>query len=108
MMRATKPFRYEHRMLAAGDTFEIDARFAKVLRITRRAVEVRAPAVVPPPPPAVAEKIAEAVARPSSDLTPYAIALARRDYEREVGAKPDMRWSIATLREKIAAAKADQ
>lgn len=101
MMRATKPFRYENRRLSAGDTFEVDSRFVRVLRATRKAVEVREPAVVPPPPPEVAEKIAAAVAAaPTGDLAPL-----RAEYESIVGRRPFMGWDEGTLRERIAAAR---
>lgn len=116
MMRATKPFRYEHRMLAAGDTFEIDARFVRVLRATRKAVEVRASADVPPPPPEVAEKIAAAIAPPaaeavgamttaSSGLVADDLAALRAEYRAVTGKQGFMGWDAKTLRERIAAAK---
>lgn len=62
MMRATKPFRYEHRMLTAGETFQVDSRFTRLLLATRKATLVREPAVVPPPPPEVKAKIEAAIA----------------------------------------------
>lgn len=100
-MRATRPLRYETRRLVAGDEFEVDRRHVKVLKAIKKAEVVRAPAVVPPPSPVVAEKIAAAVAPVSTgDL-----AALRAEYESVVGRKPFLGWGETVLREKIAAAR---
>ncbi len=100
-MRATRPLRYETRRLVAGDEFEVDRRHVKVLKAIKKAEVVRAPAVVPPPSPVVAEKIAAAFAPVSTgDL-----AALRAEYESVVGRKPFLGWGETVLREKIAAAR---
>jgi hypothetical protein len=76
---------------------------------------------VPPPPRAVAEKIATAVTPPASPSaviasntttdaalignTPAELAAARAAYREAFGKAPFHTWDAATLREKIAAKK---
>ena len=124
MMRATRPFRYDHRMMMAGDTFEVDARFVRVLRATRKAVEVREKAVVPPPPPEVQAKIEAAIAASpvaevhenveqpvgamsvaESGLVADDMAALRAEYFAVLGKQPFRGWDATVLRSKIAAAK---
>jgi hypothetical protein len=103
-----------------GDVFEAKSkRDHRVLLATRKVEAVRDPAPVAPPPPAVAAKIASAVAPPvpsapvgamTSSQAPGAalderVAL-RTEYEKTLGKPPFLGWSADLLREKIAAAKA--
>lgn len=121
MMRATKPFRYDTRMIMAGDTFEVDTRHVRVLRATRKAVEVRETVAIPPPPPEVQAKIAAVVASvPASAagtmdtasglvraiaLEADNMAALRDEYRALLGKQAFRGWDAATLRGKIAAAK---
>ncbi len=121
-LRAVKPLTYATRRLLPGDVFEtVRDRDARILIATRKVEAVRGEAPVPPPPPAVAEKIAAAIA-PVAPVEPAAgamstadvglvaepaddLAVARADYEAALGRRPFHGWSAYTLRQKIAAAK---
>jgi hypothetical protein len=101
-MRATKPLTYRTRRLLPGDVFEVERnKDARVLRAIRKAedhVEIEdSPMQAPVPPPVV-----EAAVPPPEDL-----AAIRAEYEAAVGRKPFNGWNTETLREKIAAHKAD-
>ncbi len=101
--------------LKPGDVFEVmKPRDLKLLRATRKAEPLREPVTIAPPSPAVAAKIAAATApTPVGAMTnpqtspPDDIAAVRAEYVAAVGRNPFMGWDIATLREKIAAAKAE-
>lgn len=59
---ATRDFSYATRRLKAGDRFTVPAPMARVLVGIRKAEAPRVAGRVAPPPPVVAERIAEAVA----------------------------------------------
>lgn len=111
-LRAVKPLHYATRQLVPGDVFEtVRDRDARVLLATRKVERVRDPVEVPPPPPAVAEKIEAAVAPVEpADVSDMAIgripsdelAAARVNYEAAFGKRPYQRWDVETLRQKIA------
>lgn len=98
-LRARKALTYATRRLQPGDIFEARPRDGRLLLAVRKAEEVREPVDLAPPPPAVAEKIAEA-------LAPDDRAALRAQYEQALGKRPFPGWSADELREKIAAAKA--
>lgn len=115
---------YQTRRLQPGDIFELpDTKqgrlIGRVLQARKWATELRDKADVPPPPPAVAAKIAAAVA----PVTPAAVGAMttadmpsataeddrpalRAEYERVLGKAPWVGWNTEQLREKIAAAQA--
>ena len=113
---ALRSFRYNHRMMQAGDRFEAPTRDGKVLiaaKRARQAPEDRERAELPPPP---ASLVAKATARPQLDHDGDGhpggsvsaqgddIAELRAAYRQAVGRNPFNGWDAATLREKIAAA----
>lgn len=109
-MKATKALTYNTRRLLPGDTFEaVSSRDARVLKAIRKAEQVRPQADVPPPSPAVAARIAAAVA-PGQSTAPAVdddLVKARTEYRDALGRPPFHGWDAATLREKIAAAKTE-
>lgn len=99
-MKASRPLTYNTRRLQPGDEFEVvNSRDVRVLEAIRKAHRVRPEADVPPPPPALASKIAENFGS-DEDLK-----AARAEYVAAVGRQPFHGWDAATLREKAAAAK---
>lgn len=101
-MTATKMLSYANRRLVPGEDFETKSdRDMKVLLATRKAKVKRAPADVPPPPPEVATRIAEATAPPPGEVE---LIEARLEYKRVTGKQAYHAWDAATLREKIAIA----
>lgn len=101
-MIATKPFRYSTGRLSVGDLFMAtpsDARLLAAIRKARTTDAARAPGRLPPPPHSLVTKM-EAVGQPDD------ITALRRDYHAALGKRPFAGWDAATLREKIAAAKA--
>lgn len=127
-MKATKSLTYRTRRLLAdgnfeatsrlnpGDIFEVaKPRDIRVLKATRKAEELRPEAVVPAPPPRLATKIAAAFppanvqpanTAPPSDPAADDLKAARAEYEAALDKKPFHGWDAATLRAKIAEAKA--
>lgn len=98
-LRARRSLTYATRRLMPGDVFEASARDARILLAVKKVKKVRDEAQVPPPPPAVAEKIAS-VASVNDDLLK-----ARAEYEQVIGRKPYYGWDVKTLREKAALAR---
>jgi hypothetical protein len=113
-LRATRTFKYDHRMLQAGDLFEAKIGDGRVLIAAKRARLV--PAVEAPPldpPPAALIRQAQAAHHPldhdrdgrlggsprpaSEDLAPL-----RDEYERVVGRRAFNGWDAAELRRRIA------
>ena len=104
-LKARKAFKYSTRRLLPGDEFEASNRDARLLIAIKKAFAVRAEVPVPPPPPAVAKQIEEAILPPASVEDLKAV---RAEYEAALGKKPFPGWGVDALKEKIAAAKADQ
>jgi len=121
-LKAVKGLTYNTRRLLPGDVFDASPRDARLLLAIRKAEAMREPVELPPPPPAVAEKIAATFVPPTppNDPNPPPIppndpnpptpppdylAALRAEYEAALGKRPFMGWDAATLREKIAAAK---
>lgn len=96
-LQVVKPLTYATRHMQPGEVFEArTARDRRVLLATRKVRELREPANVPPPPAAVAERLA-------GDEDARAL---RAEYAAVTGRNPFLGWNAETLREKIAAAKA--
>lgn len=126
-LKASKPLTYNTRRLQPGDVFEAKPRDGKILLASRKVSRVRDPVELEPPPADVAEQIAATVApspptaeAPSQEAATSSgevgasdeassagdIAALRAEYEATLGKRPFMGWDAATLREKMAAAKA--
>lgn len=118
-MTATKMLTYANRRLVPGEDFEAKThRDMKVLLATRKAKVKREEVEVPPPPPEVAQRIAEVTAPDlqPADVPPSVaasgnesdgagdIVALRAEYERVLGKRPFYGWDAATLRDKMAAA----
>lgn len=106
---AVKSLKYNTRRLLPGDEFEVEKpRDARLLLATRRVRKVEAAPVAPPveplvpAPTPVPPPVVEAAAPAPEDLS-----AVRAEYEATVGRKPFHGWNAETLREKIAAHKAD-
>lgn len=100
-LQVVRAMKYSTRRLVPGDLFEASSSDARLLIATRKAKAVREPADVPPPPPAVAEKIVAAIAPAVSPE----LAAARADYEAAFGRKPYHGWGVAALRDKLSAGR---
>lgn len=113
-MIALKPLRYSSGRINVGDLFHptlADARLLAAIGKARDA-EGRPESRLPPPPAALMEKIARfdadadgdpgGSAKPAGDAED--LAAARADYFQALGKRPFAGWSVAVLREKIAAA----
>lgn len=100
-MIATKAFRYNTGRVSVGDTFMATPADARLLAAIRKARinGARPPGKLPPPPHELLTKM-EAVGQPDD------ITALRRDYHAALGKRPFVGWDAATLREKIAAARA--
>ncbi len=111
-LRAAKDMKYGTRRLRAGDEFDAPNKDAKLLIAIKQAHEMRPPAAVRPAiadadADADAEKIA-AAATPATPATPAdELAEARAAYREAFGKAPYHTWDVATLRQKIAAAKGE-
>lgn len=81
-MIATASFRYQTRRLRPGDPFQASDRDARVLVGVKKAREGRIPGRVAPPPPDVADKIADRAPKsdlldlPIKDITPKLASLS--------------------------------
>lgn len=121
-MIATKGLKYGTRRLIAGDAFEArherDARLligiGKARYATRDAVAFNAPKPAPVAPVAVPATAVASDDPVDTATAPLAEAAEsderpalRDEYEVKLGKKPFPGWSAETLREKIAAADAD-
>jgi len=99
---AVKSLKYNTRRLLPGDEFEVEKpRDARLLLATKRVRKVEAAPSVDLPTP-VPTPVVEAATPAPEDL-----AAIRAEYEAAVGRKPFHGWNAETLREKIAAHKAD-
>jgi len=102
---AVKSLKCNTRRLLPGDEFEVEKpRDARLLLATKRVRKVEAARVEPPAPALtpVSAPVVEVAAPAPEDL-----AAIRAEYEAAVGRKPFHGWNAETLREKIAAHKAD-
>lgn len=99
-MKATKALKYGTRRLAAGDDFEVKRkRDAKILSGIGKAE--LAPAAPPAPAPQATPP------KPAPAPVADDLAAVRAEYEDVLGKRPFFGWGIESLREKIAAHKAD-
>lgn len=80
---AVRPFKYNSRMLAPGDSVVISRTFGRVFCAQRK--------VKPAPVPVPVDSEDE-------------LKAARAEYKDKLGKRPYSGWDVATLREKIAAA----
>lgn len=97
---ANKAFTYANRRLLPGQDFSTKSeRDANLLIAIGKARPRRVPGSVPPPPKALATKIASAA--PAEDLTAL-----RAAYLEATGKRPFNGWDAATLRSKIEQATA--
>lgn len=114
-------------LLNPGDVFEVKRRKEmNVLLATKKVTQVREPVDLAPPPPRVAQKIAEVVPPPAAtsgvvtpdtgavstvqaplpaSVPPSDLAGARTEYERVTGKKAYHAWDVAVLEAKIAETK---
>lgn len=106
-LEALKRQSYNTRRLEAGDVFEADRKFARVLIAQKRAREfsgeVARPAPEPEPAPADNDRASEAGSEESPAEPASEINELRTEYERVVGKRPFNGWDAATLRERMAA-----
>ncbi len=93
-----------HEYVGDGDTFASRRPLdRKILVGIKKAVDLRTPGAVPPPPAAVSEGLAAITPATVSDVDAELKAL-RDEYAEKVGKKPYHGWDAAALRDKIAAA----
>lgn len=100
---AVRPFKYNSRMLAAGDRVVISRTFGRVFCAQRKvkpalvASDISAGRVSP-------NEARRARGLPPIDATADEMKALRAAYRDKFGKGPGPSWSAATLREKIAAA----
>ncbi len=123
---ALRSLSYDTRRLLPGDQFEATPAHGRLLVAVKKARLVREVGTVAPPPAAVKQKAAqmpvgggrlpfnpppmkttaegfdEAMANPRSISADDGMQAMRAAYQDKFGRRPDMRWSIDTLREKLA------
>jgi hypothetical protein len=109
-LQALKRQTYNTRHIEAGDVFDADKKFARVLIAQKRArahdggepapAAAQAPQEAPKDPPAVVEP------QPTAHAAPDDLSDLRAEYERVVGKRPFNGWDAAELHERMAAHQA--